>query len=187
VGRPAHGSALGGPDSGPSWVKSSLSLSDGSCVEVASLPDGEMGVRYDGAADGPVLRFTPNEWRTFLGGVRNGEFDRFGSLDLAMTRRRATPSDQIQALTDTNAALQADNAQLERDNAGLKADNDVLRQKVKSLQVTVTVLLASGGGLGVGLATSMAGATVQTALASATGVFFAVIMASIAILTFMRR
>ena len=51
----------------------------------------------------------------------------------------------------------------------------------------MTILLASSGGLGVGLAVSMAGAAVQTALSSATGVFFAVIMASIAILTFMRR
>ena len=66
------------PGSGPSWVKSSLSFSNGNCVEVASLPHSEIGVRNSRDADGAVLRFTPDEWHAFLGGVRNGEFDRFG-------------------------------------------------------------------------------------------------------------
>jgi hypothetical protein len=61
------------------WVKSSLSLSNGDCVEVARLPAGQIGVRDSKDVDGPVLRFTPSEWRAFLGGVRNGEFDRFGA------------------------------------------------------------------------------------------------------------
>jgi hypothetical protein len=60
------------------WVKSSLSFSNGNCVEVASLPDGEVAVRNSRDATGPVLRFTPDEWHAFLGGVRNGEFDGFG-------------------------------------------------------------------------------------------------------------
>jgi Domain of unknown function (DUF397) len=59
------------------WVKSSLSFSNGACVEVASLPGGGIGVRDSKDAEGPVLRFTPDEWRAFLGGVRNGEFDSF--------------------------------------------------------------------------------------------------------------
>ena len=62
------------------WVKSSLSFSNGNCVEVASLPGGEIGVRNSRDPGGPVLRFTPDEWRAFLGGVRNGEFDRSGGL-----------------------------------------------------------------------------------------------------------
>ena len=62
----------------PTWVKSSLSYANGNCVEVADLPEGEIGVRNSRHAEGPVLRFTPDEWRAFLGGVRNGEFDRFG-------------------------------------------------------------------------------------------------------------
>ena len=66
------------PESGPGWVKSSLSFSNGNCVEVASLPQGEIGVRNSRDSEGPVLRFTPDEWHAFLGGVRNGEFDRFG-------------------------------------------------------------------------------------------------------------
>ena len=59
------------------WVKSSLSFANGNCVEVASLPDGEIGVRNSRESEGAVLRFTSDEWHAFLGGVRNGEFDRF--------------------------------------------------------------------------------------------------------------
>jgi hypothetical protein len=62
------------PDS--HWVKSSLSFANGDCVEVASLPDGQVGVRDSKDTEGPVLRFTPAEWKAFVGGVRNGEFDR---------------------------------------------------------------------------------------------------------------
>jgi hypothetical protein len=63
------------------WVKSSLSFANGNCVEVADLSGGEIGVRNSRDAAGPVLRFTPDEWHAFLGGVRNGEFDRFGGQD----------------------------------------------------------------------------------------------------------
>lgn len=59
------------------WLKSSLSYANGNCVEVAGLPGGEIGVRNSRDCAGPVLRFTPDEWHAFLGGVRNGEFDRF--------------------------------------------------------------------------------------------------------------
>jgi hypothetical protein len=68
-----------GPSStGLSWIKSSLSFSNGNCVEVASLPDGGVGVRDSKDPSGPVLRFTPDEWHAFLGGAQNGEFDHFG-------------------------------------------------------------------------------------------------------------
>ncbi len=60
----------------PNWVKSSLSMSN-DCVEVTTLPGGYVGVRHSMDVKGPVLRFTPSEWDAFLGGVRNGEFDRF--------------------------------------------------------------------------------------------------------------
>jgi Domain of unknown function (DUF397) len=61
-----------------SWIKSSLSFANGNCVEVADLSGGEIGVRNSREAAGAVLRFTPDEWHAFLGGVRNGEFDGFG-------------------------------------------------------------------------------------------------------------
>jgi hypothetical protein len=44
---------------------------------VASLSGGQVGVRHSRDRGGPVLRFTPDEWFAFLGGVRNGEFDGF--------------------------------------------------------------------------------------------------------------
>jgi len=66
------------PGTGAYWVKSSLSLANGDCVEVADLPDGTIGVRHSKESRGPMLCFTSGEWRAFLGGVRNGEFDRFG-------------------------------------------------------------------------------------------------------------
>ena len=61
------------------WIKSSLSFSNGNCVEVAAFPGGDVGVRNSRDPDGPVLRFTPAEWRAFLGGARLGEFDGYGA------------------------------------------------------------------------------------------------------------
>jgi hypothetical protein len=72
--------SLGNPPARPSWIKSTLSLSTGACVEVASLPGGQVGVRNSRDSSGPVLAFTPAEWHAFVGGVRNGEFDRFGEV-----------------------------------------------------------------------------------------------------------
>ena len=70
------------------WTKSSLSYSNGDCVEVADLPDGHIGVRDSKDPQGPVLRFSSSEWGAFLGGARNGEFDGFGKeLSLRRTRR----------------------------------------------------------------------------------------------------
>jgi len=77
VGRSTRENPAGQPDPGSQWTKSSLSFSNGNCVEVASL-DGEIGVRNSRDRAGSVLRFTPDEWDAFLGGVRNGEFDGFG-------------------------------------------------------------------------------------------------------------
>ena len=79
VGRPTFGSSPAGPDSGPNWVKSSLSFSNGNCVEVAHLPGRTIGLRDSKDPHGPVLRFTPDEWQAFLGGARLGEFDQFGA------------------------------------------------------------------------------------------------------------
>jgi hypothetical protein len=69
----------GRPSPDSHWTKSSLSFANSNCVEVADLSAGQIGVRDSKDTAGPVLRFTPDEWHAFLGGVRNGEFDGFGS------------------------------------------------------------------------------------------------------------
>ncbi len=79
MGRPTSGGRTEGPGSSPRWIKSSLSFSNGNCVEVADLSQGTVGVRDSKDPAGPVLRFTPGEWQAFLGGVHLGEFDRFGT------------------------------------------------------------------------------------------------------------
>ncbi len=77
MGSPTRDSSPEKPDSAAKWVKSSLSFANGNCVEVADL-DGSIGVRNSRDREGAVLRFTSDEWHSFLGGVRNGEFDSFG-------------------------------------------------------------------------------------------------------------
>lgn len=65
----------GGESSGI-WIKSSLSSYNGNCVEVAGLADDAILVRDSKNPRGGILNFTPAEWDAFVGGVRNGEFDR---------------------------------------------------------------------------------------------------------------
>ena len=74
MGRPMPENPRKRHGSGPYWIKSSLSYSNGNCVEVANLPDDEIGVRNSRDSEGLVLRFTSEEWHAFLGGVRNGKF-----------------------------------------------------------------------------------------------------------------
>ena len=65
------------PAPASSWTKSSLSHANGNCVEVTDLPGSLVGLRDSKDASGPILHVLPEEWRAFLNGVRNGEFDRF--------------------------------------------------------------------------------------------------------------
>jgi len=56
------------------WRKSSYSGNGGNCVEVAEH-DGLILIRdTKDHGHGPVLRYTPAEWRAFVAGVRAGEF-----------------------------------------------------------------------------------------------------------------
>jgi hypothetical protein len=57
------------------WKTSSYSSGNGQCVETAKLPDGGMAVRDTKNRDGASLRFTKDEWRAFISGVKNNEFD----------------------------------------------------------------------------------------------------------------
>lgn len=68
------------------WRKSSRSGNNG-CVEVALDAD-EIAVRDSKDRDGPVLRFTAQEWGAFLAGVRDGEFEPPNAAPTTPRRRR---------------------------------------------------------------------------------------------------
>jgi len=55
------------------WKRSGR-CDSGTCVEVASLKEGVV-VRDSKDPDGPILRFTHSEWRAFIGGAQDGEFN----------------------------------------------------------------------------------------------------------------
>ena len=54
------------------WRSSRRCGASGTCVEVARLDGGAIGVR-DGVlgASGPVLRFSPDEWRAFATAIKS--------------------------------------------------------------------------------------------------------------------
>jgi hypothetical protein len=61
---------------GLTWVKAQYSGSNGQCVEIASVVD-KIAIRDSKDPDGPILVYTPGEFKAFLHGAQNGEFDRF--------------------------------------------------------------------------------------------------------------
>jgi hypothetical protein len=56
------------------WLKSTWS-GGGECVELATLPGGEIAMRNSRFPAGPVLIYTQAEIRAFLAGAKDGEFD----------------------------------------------------------------------------------------------------------------
>ena len=53
------------------WIKSSYSVNEGQCVEVAPLPDGT-AVRDSKDSAGPILRFSADAWRAFVQEIKDG-------------------------------------------------------------------------------------------------------------------
>ncbi|GAB1642734.1 DUF397 domain-containing protein [Krasilnikovia sp. MM14-A1259] len=56
------------------WRTSTRSGTEGNCVEVR-LDGDAIVVRDSKDRGGPLLRFTDAEWRAFLAGAKDGEFD----------------------------------------------------------------------------------------------------------------
>ena len=52
------------------WRKSTLSMSNGHCVEAAACPDGHILVRDSKDPGGPVLSLTRPAWDRFLADIK---------------------------------------------------------------------------------------------------------------------
>lgn len=60
---------------GVSWQKSRRSNSQGNCVELATLPTGQVAIRNSRCPDGPALVYTQAEIAALILGVKDGDFD----------------------------------------------------------------------------------------------------------------
>jgi len=69
-----EGVSLAGELGGAVFRTSSF-CSSGGCVEVALLPTGEVAVRDSKDPKLPVQLYSATEWRDFVAGAKNGEFD----------------------------------------------------------------------------------------------------------------
>jgi hypothetical protein len=59
------------------WLKAQSSSHNGACVEIAEAAVGNIAIRDSKDPDGPILVYTPAEFKAFLSGAQNGEFDHF--------------------------------------------------------------------------------------------------------------
>lgn len=57
------------------WRKSTKSGNNGNCVEVRQGRGFAVEVRDSKDKEGPVLRFNWAEWKAFIAGAKDGEFD----------------------------------------------------------------------------------------------------------------
>ncbi|MFE5584276.1 DUF397 domain-containing protein [Kitasatospora sp. NPDC056531] len=56
------------------WRKSTYSVQEGQCVEVADGLPGQMPVRDSKDPAGPTLTFPAEAWQSFVSAIRAGEF-----------------------------------------------------------------------------------------------------------------
>jgi hypothetical protein len=76
-GKPANSDLTAPTFTDVRWQKSRRSNSQGTCVELAGLPDGDIAVRNSRFPDGAVLRYTKADMRALIEGVKKGDFDNF--------------------------------------------------------------------------------------------------------------
>jgi len=60
---------------GARWQKSNASTSQGNCVEMAPLPEGQVAIRNSRDPQGPALIYTRAEIAALVQGARDGDFD----------------------------------------------------------------------------------------------------------------
>jgi hypothetical protein len=58
----------------PAFRKSTRSIANGQCIEIARLLNGRLAVRDSFDKAGPIATFTPSVWRTFLNRVKDSDF-----------------------------------------------------------------------------------------------------------------
>ncbi|MFD4656075.1 DUF397 domain-containing protein [Kitasatospora sp. NPDC058444] len=56
------------------WRKSTYSNGQGNCIEMADSLASVVPVRDSKDPQGPVLSFAPEAWRSFVAGIRAGDF-----------------------------------------------------------------------------------------------------------------
>jgi uncharacterized protein DUF397 len=61
---------------GLGWLKAQASTYNGQCVEIAAASNA-VAIRDSKDPNGPILVYTHAEFKAFLDGARNGEFDSF--------------------------------------------------------------------------------------------------------------
>jgi hypothetical protein len=57
------------------WYKSPASSPQGNCVELASLPGGQIAMRNSRHPDGPALIFTKDEMKDLIDTLKSGTLD----------------------------------------------------------------------------------------------------------------
>ena len=73
--RPFENGASASDIIGVSWQKSRRSNSQGNCVELASLPTGQIAIRNSRCPDGPALVYPQAEIAALIRSVKDGDFD----------------------------------------------------------------------------------------------------------------
>jgi Domain of unknown function (DUF397) len=73
--RPTYNGMTATDLSGVRWQKSRRSNSQGNCVELAKLADGDVAVRNSRYPDGPALIYTRAEIEALILGAKDGDFD----------------------------------------------------------------------------------------------------------------